>query len=727
MRYIWSNRMKKMKSLFSIVIIFLLFILLISGMSLAAPVNDQNREQKVAFNFVDVDLGAITKFISEITKKNFIFDDRVKGKITIITPAKLNIDDAYNLFVSVLELKGFTVVPSGVDAYKIIPSVEAKQKGIKMMVDRQPVNDSYIVRLIKLKNIPPDDAMKLLQPVVSKDGYISAFGPGNMLLVIDSGSNIEKILSIIDTVDQPYLLEEPDIVFLKHASADAVARIITEGLSRGGRPQQAAGAGEAKSIADARLNAVVLFGDRGMRESMKSLINLLDVPSPEAQGRINVFFLENADAVELSKVLQEMLKGTQVTHPSAGGTQGAPVAPFEAGGGITITADKATNSLVIVASYADYQNLVYTIKKLDRRRRQVFVEAMIAEVSVNGLLQLGTNFRIAAQQNGNPVFIGGVGQVNQTTLQNIVTGLSGLTLGGLGNYYTIPQSFIPGATSAVQVPGLAAIFQLSDFKDVVNVISTPHILTSDNKEAEILVGQNVPFIASREQSIATSGTVINDIQRTDVGVKLQITPQIGEGDYVKLDIYQEISQIEQANDTILTTVGPTIDKRSTKTSVVVKDGDTVVIGGLMSDSTENSVTKAPVFGDLPLFGWLFKTKNVTKTKTDLLVFITPHLLKKDDSLAQITKDKLNEFMVGEQEGYSRGEGEILVKFKEGVPAEKALLLLSAKGMMVTGYSGSTNVYSIKLKEGLSVSDAIKELSGMPEVVNTVPYNGANVH
>jgi general secretion pathway protein D len=722
--------MKKMKPLFSIVIVQLICVLFISGLSFAAPVNDQNREQKVAFNFVDVDLGAITKFISEITKKNFIFDDRVKGKVTIITPGKLNINDAYNLFVSVLELKGFTVVPSGVDAYKIIPSAEAKQKGIKVMVDRQPVNDSYIVRLIKLKNIQPDDAVKLLQPVVSKDGYISAFGPGNMLLVIDSGSNIQKVLSIIDTVDQPYLLEEPDIVFLQHASADAVARIITEGLSRAVRPQQA-GAGEAKAIADPRLNAVVLFGDRGTRESMKSLIKLLDVPSPEAQGRINVYFLENADAVELSKVLQEMLKGAQVTHQAAGATQGAPVVPFEAGGGITITADKSTNSLVVVASYADYQNLVYTIRKLDRRRRQVFVEAMIAEVSLNGLLQLGTNFRVAAQQNGNPVFIGGAGQISQTTLQNIVTGLSGLTLGGIGNYFTIPQSFIPGATSAVQAPGLAAIFQLSDFKDVVNVISTPQILTSDNKEAEILVGENVPFIASREQSIATSGTVVNDIQRQDVGVKLQITPQITEGDYVKLDIYQEISSLEQADDTILTSVGPTIDKRSTKTSVVVKDGDTVVIGGLMQDTTENSVTKAPVLGDLPVFGWLFKTKSVTKTKTDLLVFITPHLLKKDENLAQITKDKRNEFMLGEralgeQESGARSD-EIFVKFKEGVPAEKALLLLSGKGMMVTGYSESTKVYMIKLKEGLSVSDAIKELTGMPEVVNAGPDNGANVH
>ncbi|MCL5236391.1 MAG: type II secretion system secretin GspD [Nitrospirae bacterium] len=683
-----------------------------------AATKKEPSDQKVSFNFVDVDLGAITKFISEITKKNFIFDERVKGKITIITPSKLSIDDAYNLFVSVLELKGYMVVPSGVDAFKIIPTAEAKQKGIKVTKDRS-VNDSYIARLIKLKSISSDDALRLIQPVISKDGYISAFGPANMLLVIDSGLNIEKVLSIIETVDQPYSSEEPEIILLKHSSADAVAKMLNEGMSRKPRiGQQAYATEEAKAVADTRLNAVVLFGDKGAREAIKSLIRLLDVPSPEAQGRVNVYFLENADAVELAKVMEGMLRGMQPSRQLGG--QGAPVAPFEAAGGITITADKATNSLVVVASPADYQNLAQIIKQLDKRRKQVFVEAMIAEISVDNLLELGTKFRGAATKNGKPIFVGGVGQVDQSTIKNIVTGLAGLTLGGVGKYFTIPKDFIPGATSDMTVPGLAAIFNLDEFKDAVNVLSTPQILTSDNKEAEILVGENVPFISKRERDITTTNTVLNSIERQDVGIKLKLTPQITEGDYVKLDIYQEISSLQQQSDAILINVGPTITKRSTKTSVVVRDKQTVVIGGLMQERDEQTTTKVPVLGDIPGLGWLFKSKSTSKKKTNLMVFITPHLVKEGESLAQITRDKQTEFSREGQGRLVHADGELSVKFKEDVPADKALALISQKDASVTGFTESTKVYKIRPRAGQTVESALKEFSALPEVLSAEP-------
>ncbi|MCL4492185.1 MAG: type II secretion system secretin GspD [Nitrospirae bacterium] len=683
-----------------------------------AATKKEPSDQKVSFNFVDVDLGAITKFISEITKKNFIFDERVKGKITIITPSKLSIDDAYNLFVSVLELKGYMVVPSGVDAFKIIPTAEAKQKGIKVTKDRS-VNDSYIARLIKLKSISSDDALRLIQPVISKDGYISAFGPANMLLVIDSGLNIEKVLSIIETVDQPYSSEEPEIILLKHSSADAVAKMLNEGMSRKPRiGQQAYATEEAKAVADTRLNAVVLFGDKGAREAIKSLIRLLDVPSPEAQGRVNVYFLENADAVELAKVMEGMLRGMQPSRQLGG--QGAPVAPFEAAGGITITADKATNSLVVVASPADYQNLAQIIKQLDKRRKQVFVEAMIAEISVDNLLELGTKFRGAATKNGKPIFVGGVGQVDQSTIKNIVTGLAGLTLGGVGKYFTIPKDFIPGATSDMTVPGLAAIFNLDEFKDAVNVLSTPQILTSDNKEAEILVGENVPFISKRERDITTTNTVLNSIERQDVGIKLKLTPQITEGDYVKLDIYQEISSLQQQSDAILINVGPTITKRSTKTSVVVRDKQTVVIGGLMQERDEQTTTKVPVLGDIPGLGWLFKSKSTSKKKTNLMVFITPHLVKEGESLAQITRDKQTEFSREGQGRLVHADGELSVKFKEDVPADKALALISQKDASVAGFTESTKVYKIRPRAGQTVEGALKEFSALPEVLSAEP-------
>lgn len=628
-------------------IFFLLFLTFVfAAPSYAEHKDTVSKDQKVTFNFVEVELSTITKFISEITGKNFIFDERVKGKITIIAPSKLNIDDAYNLFTSVLELKGFTVVPSGVNAYKITSSSEARQRGVELTKGKQPLNESYIARLIPLKNISSDDALRFLQPIVSRDGYASAFGPGNLLLIIDSGLNIEKVLAIVENIDQPSMTERPEIVFLKYSSADAVAKMLTEGLSRKARavPQPFA-TEEAKAIADTRLNAVVLFGDKGGREAMKPLISLLDVPSPVAQGRINVCFLENADATDLARVLDGIIKSSPQRQTGPGAP---PVAAFEAAGGITISADKASNALIVVASPSDYQSLLQVIRQLDKKRRQVFVEAMIVEASIDRLKDLGTQWRLTGQNNGNPVAIGGFGTMNQTALQAILMGLQGATLGGMGNFLDVPVTSLNAdgtvRTDTLKVPGFAALFSLKEFRDAINVLSTPQLLTSDNKEAEIVVGENVPFISKREADPTRPASVFSTIERKDVGITLKLTPQITEGDYVKLDIYQEISALKQnQTENILISVGPTTTKRSTRTSVLVKDEQTVVIGGLMQEREEDIITKMPLLGDIPLLGWAFKTKTHTKQKTNLLVFLTPHVVKESDRLSEITKEKQKAF------------------------------------------------------------------------------------
>lgn len=682
-------------------------LLLPSGVSSAAQ-----QEDRVAFNFVDIELSTITKFISGITGKNFIFDERVKGKITIIAPGKLSTKDAFSLFTSVLELKGFTVIPSGVDAYKIVPSAQARQSGLAVSTERTPVNESYMARLIPIKHISPDDALRFLQPVVSKDGHISAFGPGNMLLVIDSGLNIEKLLFILEAIDQPSVKEEPEIIFLKYSSADTVAKVIAEGLKpRPGQPPATAG----KVMPDSRLNALILFGDQLTREAMKGLVLILDVPPPEAQGRINVYFLENADASELANVIKGMLGGGQ---PAPG------AAPFEAAKGISITADKATNSLVIVASPGDYQSIEEVIRQLDKRRKQVFVEAMIVEVSIDKAIDLGTKWRAAATRKGEPALIGGVGQVDQTTMGQILSGLQGLTMGGLGNYFTVPSSFVSlGATGDMKVPGLAALFSLNEFKGVVNVLSSPQILTSDNKEAEIIVGENVPFVSKREITTGTS-QLFNNIERKDVGITLRITPQITEGDYVKLDIYQEISSVKQeVNPNIIINVGPTTTKRSTKTFVAVKDKQTVVIGGLMQERADESVAKVPFLGDIPLIGWLFKSKSVKKNKTNLLLFITPHIVKEAEAIAQLTSEKQLAFAKANNQ-YT--EGELLVKFKENVSEDNAMLLLLKKGASIIKYMEGVKVYHIKLKEKQKVKDAIKEYQALPEVEYAEPDYKVNI-
>jgi general secretion pathway protein D len=691
-------------------------------------VGESKKPEKVTFNFVDVELPAITKFISDITKKNFIFDERVKGKITIIAPSKLSVDEAYSLFTSVLELKGFTVVPSGVDAYKIIPSSEAKQRGIELSTERQTVNESYIARLISLRHISSDDALKFLQPIVSKDGYVSAFGPGNLLLVIDSGLNIEKILSILENIDQPSMREVPELIFLKYSSADAVAKMLNEGISRRARgaPQQVI-TEEAKVVADQRLNAVVLFGDKGVRESVKSLIALVDVPSREAQGRINVYFLENADATELAKIIDGIIRGSQAPRQAVPGAP--PVTPFEASGGITITADKASNSLVIVASPSDYQNLYHVIKQLDKRRRQVYVEAMIIEASVNKLRELGVRWRASATEGGKPVVIGGFGTIDNAAIQGIVQGLAGATLGGLGNFLTVPVTTTDSTTgqptaTVLSIPGFAVLFNLNEFRDVVNVLSTPQILTSDNKEAEILVGQNVPFISQSSTTtglgVTTTGSVqgvVNSIVRQDVGIILRITPQITEGDHVKLDIYLENSSVVNQSAQITISVGPTINKRSTKTSVVVKDNQIVVIGGLLQDNNEEQITKVPFLGDIPLLGQLFQSKTSSRQKTNLIVFLNPHVIKEAERLAEITKDKQKEFAVA---GQRYAEGELLVKFKEGVTDEAAQEIISRQGATIIKYLEGIQVYHIRLPKGKDVEEAVNEFSKMPGVQYAEP-------
>ena len=300
---------------------------------------EQVKEKKVTFNFVDVDISVVVKFISDVTGKNFVYDDKVKGNITIIAPSRLSIDEAFSLFTSVLELKGFTIIPSG-KVYKIVPISQAKQSGTEIQKEgRDHLSDAYITRLIPLKAISSAKAMNFLQPLVAKDGYISSFGPGNMLMIVDSSMNIEKILQILDTIDKPGV-EEPELILLKYANSEDVVRILTEALMlstkgqtsptripRPGETVTAASVEETRAnvFADSRLNGVVLIADKQEKEAMKRMIALLDIPLPEATSKLNVYFLEHADATELSKVLEVMITGIS---PQARAGQPAK-GPFE--------------------------------------------------------------------------------------------------------------------------------------------------------------------------------------------------------------------------------------------------------------------------------------------------------------------------------------------------------------------------------------------------------------
>ncbi|MDA8092153.1 MAG: type II secretion system secretin GspD [Nitrospiraceae bacterium] len=670
--------------------------------------------RKITLDFVDVELSTFAKFVSDTTGKNFIFDDKLKGKVTVITPAGMSKEATFKLFSSVLNLKGFTLQPTGINIYKIIPVSEAKQSGLPVMTTQ--VNENYMVRLIPLKYILPDDAVRFLSPVVSRDGYIASFSQGNYLLVIDTALNINKVLGILDVIDKAPIAQQSEVVFLKNASAQDVARILNEGI-----PKKAP-AGPEHAIAEPRLNAVILIGDQVEKETMKRLIGMLDVPSKLVLSGIHVFFLEHADATELAKTLQGMIGAK---------TQGGPgaVQRPSAEEKISITPDKGTNSLVISASQADYQNLLPVIQELDRARSQVYVQAMIVEASISDLKTLGAQWRATATKGGQPILIGGVGTIDQTAIQNILSGLSGLSVGGLGNILNIPvttvQNGVP-VTNTLSLPGFAALFNLSQFRDAVHVLSTPQIYTSDNQEAEILVGQNIPFPIASQTAVGTTATagLLTSVQRQDVGIKLKITPHVTEGDVVKLDIYQEISTqvsptVSGANlVSLLSTVGPTLDKRSTKTSVFVNDGQTIVIGGLMSENDEDTVNKVPILGDIPLLGYLFKYKTISRQKTNLLVFISPTVIKTPDDIGRVTKERTENF--GKKTGmYVKGQ--LYVKFSNGVSDENARRILGREGIEIL--VSKDNLYLVQFAEQRNVMDVAAELERMPEIEYAKPnYN-----
>ncbi|MDO8426287.1 MAG: type II secretion system secretin GspD [Deltaproteobacteria bacterium] len=606
--------------------------------------------EKITLNFVDVDISSLVRIMSEITGRNFLYDESLKGKVTIIAPEKLTSDEAFSLFISALELKGFALIPVA-GAYKIIPSSLAKQSGTRVLDEHQRArSDEYIVRLIPLEYISVQEAFPVVQPLISRNGQVSSFGSRNALLVVDTAQNIEKVLKILRNVDAPPVSGEPEIIYLKYAQADAIAQIMRREELRRLGARRAEGNSETAIAPDLRLNAIILSNPLSEREFFKRFITLLDVPPPEASSRINVYYLENADAESLSKVLDALTR-PGAAQGGAGGPQAGPVTS-ELTGRISITPDRATNSLIVMASPTDYQNLVQVILKLDRRPKQVFVEAMITEVTIDKVIELGTKFRLTAEKDGKPLVIGGMGTIDSSVIQSILSGLSGFTVGGLGNFLTVPITLPDGTTTTLSAPGFAALFSLSDFRDAVNVLSTPHILTSDNSDAEIMVGENVPFLSKLEREPATTNQpLLQSIERRDVGIRLKIKPKISEGDFVRLDIYQEISAVSPtrtagASDIITT-------KRSAQTSVVVKNSQTVVIGGLMQDRNTNNSTQIPFLADIPFLGWLFKFKRDQGQKTNLLVFITPYIIEDFQGLEDLRERKELEFKEQGRKGLPR--------------------------------------------------------------------------
>lgn len=648
----------------------------------------------LSMDFTDVDLPVLIKFMSEQTKKNFIFDERVQGKITIISPRRVTLEEAYDVFLSVLQAKGFTTVTQG-NTIKIVPAREARQDTIRTGVSKETASAEFITRLIPLQYLESAEVVPLVAPLVSKDGMVSAFASSNTLLLIDSRANIDRIVTILGEVDNagtPGILR---VYPLAYAVATEAAKTLTSiyieggpgaaapavrGRARGGPVLPSRGVA-VKFLPDTRTNSLIVYAAQDMQDDVADLLKKIDVPASAGSGKINVYYLENADAEEVSKVLaslSERRTGTAgaAPTPAPGGRSAPPVTggavvSAELEGGVKVTPDKATNSLIIVASSNDYETLVGVIKKLDIRRRQVYVEAVIMEITLDKARDLGVEFRGAVQVGSGEnkgAIIGGsnfdfAGNVNQllgtlATGNPLIFGGTGLIAGGIAGSVTLPDG--------TKIPAITAVLRAAQTRDNINILSSPHLLTLDNKEAEIVVGESVPFITSQARDSTNLANVINTVERKDVGITLRLTPHIHESDFVSLEIFQESSAVKGDSLLNASSVGPTTTKRSAKTSVLVKNGDTVVLGGMMQETFTTTASQIPLLGDIPLLGNLFKFKSVSRKKTNLLIMLTPRIIREPGEMLERSGEQQRKMT----EEFNRQKKEVERTFPDPKPREK---------------------------------------------------------
>ena len=597
--------------------------------------------EEVTLNFSDADLVAVINSVSQITGKNFIIDPRVKGKVTVVSSKPLNETEVYNVFLSILQVHGFATVPTEY-AIKIIPDATAKQSSTPSGAASGNPGDQLITRVLSIKHINAAQLVPILRPLVAQQGHLAAYPTTNMLIISDRASNILRIDRIIAQMDKE-LDSDIEIIKLRHAFAAEVVRLLT-GLNLTTPDQKAQAGGGIKINADERTNSILLIGGRAERLKYRAIIADLDSPV-ESGGNTHVVYLRYANAQNVAAILtsvaQEMMKVEGKNVGTAGGAAGS------AGASVNVQADEDTNALVITASPAVFPALRSVIQQLDIPRAQVHIEAIIAEVSLDTSQELGVQW--AALDRGNGIFT--TRFPGEPSHEDVVDGLipDGLTF-GLGSFSS------SGLSIAALVRALAGDAE-------TNLLSTPSIVTLDNQEAEIIVGENVPFVTGESTGEASStDNPFRTITREDIGISLKVKPQINEGDAITLELYQEVSAI---NASPTNTVDIVTTKRAINTTVQLEDEEMLVLGGLIDDAFRDSVQKVPFLGDLPGIGGLFRSTRTQKVKRNLMVFIRATIIKDPAKARSLSINKYN-FMRDIQLQENEGEdvlGPVLVPYE----------------------------------------------------------------
>lgn len=602
----------------------------LSALVWSAPALAAETKKTWKVNLKDADIRAFISQVSDITGYSFVVDPRVKNaKVTVVSSTAMNAKEVYELFQSVLHVHGFAAIPSG-DVIKLVPQATAKQDSIRINQNRNVKGEELVTRVIPVKNTPAIELVPILRPLIPQYGHLAGVASANALIISDHAHNVRRILEIINRLDSAES-EELEVVQLNQAWVGDVVKLLEslEPVATGKKnARKNKGAARVTVVAEERTNRLIIKGEKSARARVRALIKELDQPS-QYSGATKVLYLRHANAEKVAEILKNLVSERQGKPASKGSKQASQ--------GVNIQADETLNALVIKAEPTDMGDLEEVVKQLDVRRAQVLIEAAIVEVTGDVSNALGIQWASLDKENGP------VGGINFSSLgigndlNTVITALSGDGDASIGLADGI--TLAGGERSSDKSSGYGALLQALANASNTNLLSTPSIMTLDNEEAEIVVGQNVPFITgSTTNTNAGTTNPFQTISREDVGLSLKVVPQINDGDVVRLQVEQEVSNVVPTAEGIQSADLIT-NKRSIKTTILADDGETLVLGGLIQDDYTYQELKVPLLGDLPVLGMMFKSRTKKNVKRNLLVFLKPNIIREKEEARNMTEEK----------------------------------------------------------------------------------------
>jgi general secretion pathway protein D len=602
--------------------------LLILALPLAAA---GQQGAQITPNYKDADIGQVIEAVSQVTGKTFIVDPRVRANVTMLSTTPMSPDAFYEAFLSILQVYDYMAVPSG-NIIKILPVTNARQVPANDLPDRvSSSSDEIVTQVMQVRNVSAGQLVPILRPMMPQSAHLAAYPAANMLILSDRAANVNRIMRIIQRIDRSGD-GDIEVIRLEHASANEIVRVVNSLAAA----QGADAAGAARVVADERTNSILVSGEQSQRLRFRTLVAHLDTPL-EAGGDTQVRYLRYADAEKLAAKLKEQ-SGAAVAAAGGAAAAQAAASPASVDKSVTIWAEPETNALVITAPPKTMRSLMSVVDRLDVRRAQVIIEAMLVEVSTDASRDLGVNWIVDGSGDN---FL--VGLFNQP--------IAGVDIGDIAQGIQDPSSVtsapggltIGGGRNQSSGTNFAAILRALASNGDTNVVSMPSVITLDNEEAQIKVAQEVPFLTGQFTNTGAAGGAVNPfqtIERKEVGNILKITPQITDENTVLLKIEQEASGIAAAASQVSTTDLVT-NKRTISTRVLVDDGGMIVLGGLIEDRLTESESRVPVLGKIPVIGALFRVRNTQKTKTNLMVFIRPRVLRTAEQAVIETNSKYN--------------------------------------------------------------------------------------